>query len=98
MTLRRLPMPLAMLFVPAALNVFIVFGAGLLSLAIGRDPNPETAYLLMPGPLALVLLRMADVYELAGRRRRVAILGGIGAWLGWWFVGLVGIAAAAQVT
>ena len=87
-----------MLVVPAFLNVLIVFGAGLLSLAIGREPNPETAYLLMPGPLAVVLLRLADVYELSGRRRRVAILGGIGAWLGWWFVGLGGIAAAAQVT
>ncbi len=91
-------MPLAMLFVPAALNVFIVFGAGLLSLAIGAEPNPETAYVLMPGPLAVVLLRMADIYDLSGRRRRLAVLGGVAAWIGWWVVGVVGIAAAAHVT
>jgi hypothetical protein len=90
-------MPVAILVVPALLNAFVVVGAGLLSLAIGREPNPETAYLLMPGPMALVLLRLADVYELRGTRRRVALLGGVLASLGWWVVGVVGIAAAAQI-
>ena len=90
-------MPVAMLVVPALLNAFVVVGAGLLSLALGREPNPETAYLLMPGPLALVLLRLADSYDLRGARRRWAILGGIGSWLAWWIIGVAAIAAAAKV-
>ena len=90
-------MPIAMLLAPAALNAFVVLGAGLLSIAIGREPNPETAYLLMPGLLAVVLLRLADLYALTGTRRRVAVLGGVVAWLGWWVVGVIALAAAAQI-
>jgi hypothetical protein len=90
-------MPVAMLaLAPAALNACVVGLGGVVSWTLGREPNPETAFLLMPVPLAFVLLRLADDYSLTGRRRRVAVLAGVVASIVWWAVGLLAVAAAAQ--
>ena len=81
-----------MLLAPAALDVVAIIGTIALAAALGRDPNLETTFVLVPIPMARLLLGIADSYSLAGRRRTLAVLSGILASIGWWVAGLLGAA------
>src|SRR3954462_623901 len=93
--LPRPPVWIAVLFAPAAVDAAAIVLTVLLAVSLGRDPNLETTFVLVPIPMARMLLGVADRYELTGSRRTLAVFAGIVASIGWWIVGLL---AAAWVT
>jgi hypothetical protein len=97
MTLPRPPLWIAVLIAPAAVDaIAIVLTIGL-ALSVGREPNLETTFVLVPIPMARMLLGLADSYALTGSRRTAAVLTGIVASIGWWIVGLVAAAWVATL-
>jgi hypothetical protein len=97
MTLRRLPLWVAVVLAPAGVDAVAIALTIALALSVGRDPNLETTFLLVPVPMAVTLLRVADAYELRGRRRRWIVLAGIYASIGWWIAGLLAAAWVARL-
>ena len=97
MTLPRPKLWIALLLAPVAVDALAIVLTVALALALGRDPNLETTFALVPIPMARVLLGLADSYELTGTKRRVAVLTGIVMSIGWWIVGLVAAAWVATL-
>ena len=86
-----------MLVAPAAVDaIAIVLTVGL-ALSLGREPNLETTFVLVPIPMARMLLGLADSYALTGTRRTAAVFTGIVASIGWWIVGLIAAAWVATL-
>ena len=69
-----------------------------LALSLGRDPNLETTFALVPVPVARILLELADSYSLTGLRRLAALCAGILASVGWWVLGLLAAAWIAALS
>ena len=93
----RPPVWIAVLIAPAALDAVAIVLTVVLAWSLGRDPNLETTFVLVPIPMARMLLGLADTYELTGSRRRGAVLVGILASIGWWIVALVAAAWVASI-
>src|SRR3954451_20533984 len=98
MTFPRPPVWIAVLFAPAAVDAVAIVLTVLLALSVGREPNLETTFVLVPIPMARMLLGLADSYALTGSRRTAAVLTGIVASIGWWIAGLLAAAWVATVT
>ena len=97
MTRSRPPLWVAVLAAPAAVDAIAVALTIALAVALGRDPNLETTFILVPVPMARVLLGVADSYSLTGARRRCAVATGVVASIGWWIVGLLAAAWCAAL-
>jgi hypothetical protein len=97
MTLPRPPLWIAVLVAPAAVDAIAIALTVVLALSLGRDPNLETTFVLVPIPMAHMLLRLVDAYALTGSRRTLAVLTGIVASIGWWIVALIAAAWAAAL-
>jgi hypothetical protein len=95
--LPRPPVWIAVLFAPAAVDGAAIALTVLLAMSLGRDPNLETTFLLVPIPMARVLLGLADSYSLTGSRRTWAVFVGIVASIGWWIVALLAAAWVAAM-
>jgi hypothetical protein len=92
--LPRPPVWVAVLIAPAAVDAAAIVLTVALALSLGREPNLETTFVLVPIPMARMLLGLADSYALTGSKRTWAVFAGIVASIGWWIVAL---AAAAWV-
>ena len=88
----RPPVWIAVLLAPAAVDAVAITLTVVLALSLGREPNLETTFVLVPIPMARMLLGLADSYELSGPRRTWAVFAGIVASIGWWIVALVAAA------
>ena len=97
MTLPRPPVWIALLLAPAAVDAAAIVLTVLLAASLGREPNLETTFLLVPVPMARVLLGLADRYELRGTKRTWAVFAGILASIGWWIVALLAAAWVAAL-
>jgi hypothetical protein len=97
MTFPRPPVWIAVLFAPAAVDAAAIVLTVLLAVSLGREPNLETTFVLVPIPMARMLLGVADRYELTGSRRTCAVFAGILASIGWWIVALVAAAWVAAL-
>jgi hypothetical protein len=97
MTFPRPPVWIAVLFAPAAVDAAAIALTVLLALSLGRDPNLETTFVLVPIPMARMLLGLVDRYELTGSRRTWAVFAGIVASIGWWIVALLAAAWVAAL-
>jgi hypothetical protein len=97
MTFPRPPVWIAVLLAPAALDAVAIVLTVLLAMSLGRDPNLETTFVLVPVPMARMLLGLADRYELAGTKRAIAVLAGIVASIGWWIAALIAAAWVAAL-
>lgn len=97
MTLPRPPVWIAVLLAPAAVDAAAIVLTVLLAVSLGREPNLETTFLLVPVPMARVLLGLADQYELSGTKRTWAVFAGILASIGWWIVALIAAAWVAAL-
>src|SRR3712207_3628398 len=97
MTLPRPPVWIAVLLAPAAVDAAAIVLTVALALSLGREPNLETTFLLVPVPMARVLLGLADRYELTGTKRTWAVFAGILASIGWWIVALIAAAWVATL-
>ena len=97
MTLPRPPLWIAVLVAPAAVDAIAIVLTVALAVSLGRDPNLETTFVLVPIPMARMLLGLADSYALTGSRRTWAVFTGIVASIGWWIVGLVAAAWVAAM-
>lgn len=97
MTLPRPPLWIVVLVAPAALDAIAIALTVALALSLGREPNLETTFVLVPIPMAQMLLRLADTYALTGTRRVGAVLAGILASIGWWIVALIAAAWVAAL-
>lgn len=89
MSLPRPPLWIAVLFAPAAVDAIAIVLTVALALSLGREPNLETTFVLVPIPMARMLLGLADTYALTGAGRRLAVLAGIVLSIGWWIVALI---------
>ena len=97
MTFPRPPVWIAVLLAPAAVDAAAIVLTVLLALSVGREPNLETTFVLVPIPMARILLGLADRYELTGTRRTCAVFAGIVASIGWWIVALLAAAWVAAL-
>ena len=97
MTFPRPPLWIAVTLAPAAVDAAAIVLTIALALAVGRDPNLETTFVLVPIPMARVLLGIADTYSLTGSRRTWAVFAGILASIGWWIVALIAAAWVAAL-
>jgi hypothetical protein len=97
MTFPRPPLWIAVLAAPAAVDAAAIALTIALAMAVGRDPNLETTFVLVPIPMARVLLGIADTYALTGSRRTWAVFAGILASIGWWMVALIAAAWVAAL-
>jgi hypothetical protein len=97
MTLPRPPLWIAVVLAPAAVDFAAIVLTVLLAMSLGRDPNLETTFLLVPVPMARVLLGLADTYSLSGSKRTCAVFAGILASIGWWIVALLAAAWVATL-
>src|SRR3954451_20429244 len=97
MTFPRPPVWIAVLLAPAGVGAAAIVLTILLALSLGRDPNLETTFVLVPIPMARMLLGLADSYELTGPRRTWAVFAGIVASIGWWIVALLAAAWVAAL-
>ena len=93
----RPPIWIAVLLAPAALDALAIVLTVALAASLGRDPNLETTFVLVPIPMARMLLGLADSYELTGSRRTGAVFVGIVASIGWWIVALIAAAWVATL-
>jgi hypothetical protein len=93
----RPPLWIAVVVAPAAVDVGAIVLTIALALAVGRDPNLETTFVLVPIPLARVLLGIADAYSLTGSRRTWAVFAGILASIAWWILALIAAAWVATL-
>ena len=96
--LPRPPVWLAVLLAPAAVDAIAIVLTVALALSLGRDPNLETTFALVPVPVARILLGLADSYSLTGLRRLTALCAGILASVGWWVLGLLAAAWVAALS
>jgi hypothetical protein len=92
MTFPRPPVWIAVLIAPAAVDAAAIALTVLLAVTLGREPNLETTFVLVPIPMARMLLGLADSYELTGSRRTWIVFAGIVASIGWWIVALIAAA------
>ena len=97
MTPYRPPLWVAVLAAPAAVDAMAIALTVAFATALGREPNLETTFVLVPIPMARVLLGLADSYALTGSRRTVAVFTGVVASIGWWIVGLLAAAWVAAL-
>lgn len=97
MTLPRPPLWIAVTLAPAAVDAAAIALTILLAAMVGRDPNLETTFVLVPVPMARVLLGIADAYSLTGSRRTGAVFAGILLSIGWWIVALIAAAWVAAL-
>jgi hypothetical protein len=97
MTLPRPPLWIAVLIAPAAVDAIAIVLTVALATSLGREPNLETTFVLVPIPMARMLLGLADSYALTGSRRTAAVFTGIVASIGWWIVGLMAAAWVATL-
>jgi hypothetical protein len=97
MTWPRPPLWIAVVVAPAAVDAAAIALTIALALAVGRDPNLETTFVLVPIPMARVLLGIADAYALTGSRRTWAVFAGILASIAWWIVALIAAAWVATL-
>lgn len=97
MTFPRPPLWIAVVLAPAAVDFAAIVLTVLLAVSLGRDPNLETTFLLVPVPMARVLLGLADTYSLSGSKRTAAVLAGILASIGWWIIALLAAAWVATM-
>jgi hypothetical protein len=97
MTFPRPPLWIAVVAAPAAVDAAAIALTIALAMAVGRDPNLETTFVLVPIPMARVLLGIADSYALTGSRRTWAVFAGILASIGWWIVALIAAAWVAAL-
>lgn len=97
MTLPRPPLWIAVLIAPAAVDAIAIVLTVALALSVGREPNLETTFVLVPIPMARMLLGLADSYALTGPRRTIAVFTGIVASIGWWIVALIAAAWVAAL-
>lgn len=88
----RPPVWFAVLFAPAALDALAIVLTVAMAMSLGREPNLETTFVLVPIPMARMLLGLADAYELTGSRRTGLVFVGIVASIAWWIVALVAAA------
>jgi len=95
--LPRPPVWIAVLLAPAAVDAAAIVLTVLLAVSLGRDPNLETTFVLVPIPMARMLLGLADRYELTGLRRTCAVFAGIVASIGWWIAALLAAAWVAAL-
>ena len=97
MTWPRPPLWIAVIAAPAAVDALAIALTVALAVSLGRDPNLETTFVLVPIPMARVLLGLADSYALTGTKRTVAVMAGIVASIGWWIVALIAAAWVAAL-
>src|SRR3712207_9009636 len=93
----RPPLWFAVIVAPAAVDAIAIVLTVALALSLGREPNLETTFVLVPIPMARMLLGLADSYALTGARRRLAVLAGILMSIGWWIVALIAAAWVATL-
>jgi len=97
MTFPRPPLWVAVTLVPAAVDALAIVLTIALAMAVGRDPNLETTFVLVPIPMARALLGVADAYSLTGSRRTWTVFAGIVASIAWWIVALIAAAWVATL-
>ena len=93
----RPPLWIAVIVAPAAVDAIAIALTVALALSLGREPNLETTFVLVPIPMARMLLGLADSYALTGTRRTLAVFTGIVASIGWWIVALLAAAWVAAL-